>query len=89
MLGRATWALCLSFYNTSLKEADSLPWRGITFLNEEMRLLPMSEDVRKKKFTDGIKSALRATQCKVLWVDMQAIIFSFMPVGKRSHFHLL
>lgn len=48
------------------------------------RPLSVSGAVRKKKLADGIKSAksaLRAKQGKGLWVDMQAIIFSFMPVG--------
>lgn len=49
------------------------------------RPLSMSGAVRKKKkLADGIKSAksaLRAMQWKGLWIDMQAIIFAFMPVG--------
>lgn len=48
------------------------------------RTLSMSGAVRIKKLTDVIKSAksaLRATQWKGLWIEMQAIIFSFMPVG--------
>lgn len=48
------------------------------------RPLSMSGAVRKEKLTDGIKrakSALRPTQWKGLWIDMQAIIFFFMLVG--------
>lgn len=83
--------ICFSFYlikilNTYKKEAESLPWREITFLNEGKRPLPISETVKKTKFTDSIKSALSATEQKVLWMDSQAIIFSFMPVELKVTF---
>lgn len=85
-LGRATQPLSASL-STSLKHLMLTKGSCLPPLERDSwmkRLLSMSGAVWKKKLADGIKSAksaLRAKQGKGLWIDMQTIIFSFMPVG--------
>lgn len=73
----------LKYLMLTKKEAESSPWRGIMFLNQDKRPLPMSEAVRNSLV---LKALWVPQKKKMLWIDTQAIIFSFMPVGLKATF---